>query len=124
MDHIVKDDSYAAYMTMLQESGSFESGCKKWIECEVVVIPHVIHKTLGGGWIFPKFSPFLPMFRHYVNKLREGGILDAIIASRSYRRGQDQICPKYDGKPIALEKSFSLFGIMYFGLGVSFILLV
>ena len=34
MDHIVKDDSYAAYQTEIHESGSFESGCKKWIECK------------------------------------------------------------------------------------------
>ena len=121
MDHIVKDDSYAAYM--MHESG-YVSGCKKWIECEVVVVPHIIHKVLGAGWTFPKFSPFLPMFRHYANKMNEGGIMDTIIGSYSDRKGPDQICPKYDGKPIGLEKCFSLFGIMCSGLGLSIIVFV
>ena len=103
------------------ESGSMSS-CEKWINCEVVIIPHIIHKTLGSGWIFPKNSPFLPIFKHYVNNIKEGALLSWIFASYSDRKGPDQICPAYDGKSIGLEKAFSLFGIISFGLGLSFIL--
>ena len=103
------------------ESGSMR-GCDKWDACEVVVIPHVIHKTLGSGWIFPRYSPFLPMFKHYVNNMKEGAISKWISNSYSDRMGPDQICPAYDGKSIGLEKSFSLFGIIILGAGISIIL--
>ena len=123
MEHIVTDDSYAGYMMTNSESGSIGE-CKVWDYCEVVVIPHVIHRTLGSGWIFPKNSPFLPMFRHYVNKMKEGALLDWIFASYLDRKGPDQICPAYDGKSIGLEKAFSLFGIITVGASASIILFV
>ena len=103
----MEDDSYAGYMMSTSESGSISS-CEKWVNCEVVVIPHIIHKTLGSGWIFPKNSPFLPIFKHYVNNIKERAILNWIFASYSDRKGPDQICPAYDGKSIGLEKAFSL----------------
>ena len=121
MEHIITDDSYAGYMMTTSESGSM-AGCKEWDYCEVVVIQHVVHKTLGSGWIFPKNSPLLPMFRHYVNKMKEGALLSWIFASYSDRKGPDQICPAYDGKSIGLDKAFSLFGIITVGASASIIL--
>ena len=62
------------------------------------------------------------MFRHYVNKMKEGALLNWIFASYSDRKGPDQICPAMDGKSVGLEKAFSLFGIITLGAVISIIL--
>ena len=88
--------------------------------CEVVVIPHVIYNSAGAGWIFPKNSPLLPIFTHYVTSLmKEGALYKRISATYAKNPGAPcQVCPEYDGAPIGPEKVFSLFGLMFGGVGL------
>ena len=100
-------------------SGSL-GDCKQWKNCEVVVVPQIIHQTLGSGWIFPKQSSLLPIFKHFVNVMKEGAIVSWISSSYDEHKGMpDQVCPDYAGKPIGLEKCFSLLVIMMLGMGLS-----
>ena len=78
MESIVEDDSYVGYI-----QGSSGDGCMRDCEvyqaCKVVVIPYTIYKSAGSGWIFPKNSPLLPIFSHYVTSLmKEGGMYTRI----------------------------------------------
>ena len=93
-------------------------------KCKLVVIPHVIYKSAGSGWVFPKNSALLPIFRYYVTSImKEGAILTRV--SRSYTKNpleKCQTCEEYDGSPIGAEKTFSLFGLMFAGVGFSIII--
>ena len=96
-------------------------GCEKWSNCEIAVIPYVVDKDLGSGWIFPKKSVFLPIFKYYLSRMKEGAIYRRIMSSQGM---PSRICPEYAGKPIGLEKVVSLLGIIMFGTGLSVIILL
>jgi hypothetical protein len=95
--------------------------CEKWSNCEIASIPYVVDKDLGSGWIFPKKSAFLPIFKYYISRMKEGAIYRRIISSQGMPR---RICPEYAGKPIGLEKVVSLLGVIILGAGFSVILLL
>ena len=126
MESIVEDDSYVGYI-----QGSSGDGCMRDCEvyqaCKVVVIPYTIYKSAGSGWIFPKNSPLLPIFSHYVTSLmKEGGMYARISNKVVIERGanpleQCQSCSDIEGEPIGIEKAFSLFGLMIAGGGLSLI---
>ena len=122
---ITDDDSYVGYMS----SGS-KTGCMgnspEFRDCKVMVIPYVIRKTSGSGWVFPKNSPLLPVFNHlHTSIMKEGALYKRInIQYASNPLAKCQICDDYDGKPIGPEKVFSLFGLMVAGACFSFITLL
>ena len=86
--------------------------CEKWNNCEIAVVPQVVAKDLGGGWIFPKQSDLLPIFTYYFNRMKEGSIYSRIISSRDLPR---RVCHDYAGRTIGLEKAILVFGVMVFG---------
>ena len=95
---------------------------QEYKRCEVVVIPHVIYKSYGSGWVFPKNSALLPIFQYYVTAMKEGALLwriGRLYSTNPYEKCQ--ICDEYDGSPIGAEKTFSLFGVMFAGMGISII---
>ena len=119
LEKIVEDDSYAAY---IMSSGSIKR-CHQFKVCNVAVIPDVIDTATGGGWTFQKNSPFFPIFKMYINILKERGIFQ-IIEDRGNNKteGPEQTCANFDGKPIGVEKVFSLFGILLIGAGFTILL--
>ena len=119
MDNLVEDDSYALFQGFQGRNPIYDS----YLKCKVVMTPFVVDRTLGGGWMFPKGSPFLPIFKHYVGLVKEGGSDKRI--EDSYRGPKDlldQECLEYDGDPIGMKKAFSLFGIILGGMGLSLII--
>ena len=123
MTTIANDEDYAGYVL----SGS-KTGCMgnspEYRSCKVVVIPHVIYRSAGSGWVFPKNSPLLPMFQHYVTAIMKEGALHKRIALQYTNDPlmKCQICPDYDGSAIGPEKVFSLFGLICTGAGLSVII--
>jgi hypothetical protein len=107
---------------MADKSGALN--CEKWYDCKIMVIPHVVRKTLGAGWIFPKQSMFLPIFKHYFNMMKEGAIQSRVYSSYSDPAVNSRVCPKYAGNPIGLEKTVTLLGIFTLGAGLSVALLL
>ena len=126
MESIVEDDSYVGYIQGSSGDGCMRD-CEVYQDCKVVVIPYTIYKSAGSGWIFPKNSPLLPIFSHYVTSLlKEGGMYGRISNKVSIEMGsnpleQCQICSDVEGEPIGIEKAFSLFGLMIAGGGLSLI---
>ena len=126
MESIVEDDSYVGYIQGSSGDGCMRD-CEVYQDCKVVVIPYTIYKSAGSGWIFPKNSPLLPIFSHYVTSLmKEGGMYARISNKVVIERGanpleQCQSCSDIEGEPIGIEKAFSLFGLMIAGGGLSLI---
>ena len=84
--------------------------------CKFIELPKRKYGNYPSGFTLPKNSSFEPMFQYYVKRLLEGGNVGQIktIYEKSYG---EQVCENYDGKPIGLNKSFSLF-TMYMGAGI------
>ena len=116
-----EDPSYAAYV-MIEEGGL--ARCKRYYNCEIVQVPYIIDRSMGSGWVFPKDSPYFPIFEYYASILNLGGIYKRISQSYEQHTGQEQVCTDYDGQPIGLYKCFSLFGILLVGLLLSGIIFV
>ena len=110
-DEVVEDPSYAAYA--MSSPGGMRM-CTAYFDCEVVLVPHVIDTSIGGGWAFPKDSEFLPVFKHYGFQLSEAGNYKRLKESYELK-GPEQTCTEYDGNPIGIHKCFSLFGIIFLG---------
>ena len=117
MDKLVEDDSFALFQLW---SGNRPSpACDVYQKCQVVKTHFVVARNFGGGWMFPKRSPFLPILKHYVGLVKEVGIVLRISSSYAKQNGQE--CLEYDGDPIRLQKTFSLFAIVLGGMSLSLI---
>ena len=85
-----------------------------------MVIPHVIRKSPGSGWIFPKQSEYFQIFKHYLNVMKEEGIYNRhIVSYYGHKDVTRRVCPNHSGEPIGLEKAASLLGIFIFGAALS-----
>ena len=120
---IAEDDSYAGFYV---NGGDGIITCDVLTNCQVVVVPHVIYQLMGAGWIFPKRSALLSMFKVHVSAIKERGVAQRIETSWASRlKGTpSQICPDFDGQPIGINKAFSLFGLMAIAAGLSILMLL
>ena len=115
-DMVTEDDEYAVY----KRQYGFPTDCERYRKCEVVHSPFYVSTTFGSGWLFPKNSPFYPIFLKHVRLVLEKGIVKRIQKSFDPKESlPNQICPTYDGDPIGIKKSFSLFGIVLSGVVIS-----
>ena len=116
MDKLVEDDSYAQFSIGNKNSGYVV--CKRYQRCEVVKAPFTEGSFPGGaGWLFPKRSPFLPIFNQYFWELKYAGHWNRIISKPEYDPTKllpYQECETLDGHPISMHKVISLFA-MFFG---------
>ena len=113
LDTIVEDPSYAAY---IMSWGDIKR-CKQYKDCKVKVIDEVLDESPGGGWTFPKKSEFRPIIFMYINMIKERGSYMRIEDhGREKTLGPEQYCEDYDGKPIGVQKVFSIFGIFLIGM--------
>ena len=121
MDYITEEDDYATY-NLVGGTGCMKR-CDKFKDCKVVLIPYVIFRSAGSGWIFPQNSPLLPIFKYYLTAtIKEGALSGRIVSQYSKYKGvKCQVCPEHDGTPVGAEKCFSLFGLMFSGAVLSFI---
>ena len=82
----------------------------------------------GSGWMFEKRSPFLPIFNHYFNKIKESATFKRLQRRRNRPEFDsnyyfpEPTCDTQRGKPIGLYKIFSTFAIVMIGAGVCFII--
>ena len=115
LEKIVQDGSFAAYHMF---SGG-EKRCKRYKDCSVKAIPEALDRSVGGGWTFPKKSPFRPIIAMYIRLMKERGSYERMYdVGHNKTLAPDQTCPNYSGKPIG-SKSYFLFVILIFGAGMS-----
>ena len=80
----------------------------------------MVNKIPGGGWMFPKRSPFYPIFNHYFIELEASGVYKRIGEFWDENSHlPPQVCPDYDGKAIKIEKIVSLFLLSAGGVALS-----
>ena len=120
-EKILDDSSYSAFIQTYKGGPKY---CKQFSECKIIAVPHVIGKSLGSGWIFPKHSALHPLFDKYVSIIRESGQYDKLKAAYNDQLILKTTCAQNDGKPIDLWKSFSLFGMLSLAAIISVIILM
>ena len=119
MDFILEHESYAFYVNV----GGLPSFCKNFYNCKVVVTPFVVNKIPGGGWMFPKRSPFFAMFNQYFIELEAMGIFKRIMDFWDDKSNlPSQECSQYDGAAIKMDKLISLFLLISGGMGLSILI--
>ena len=119
IDFILEDESYAAYLNLFD----VPSFCDSFYNCKVVVTPFVVNKIPGGGWMFPKRSPFFAIFNHYFIELEAMGIFERIIDFWDEKSNlPNQECPQYEGAAIKMDKLVSLFLLISGGIGLSILI--
>ena len=69
---------------------------------------------------FQKDSPFLPLFNYNLNKMKERGSLKQIQVKYE---PPPQICPDFSGKSLGVNSVFSVFYVLFSGVGIALILL-
>ena len=119
LDFILEDESYAAYLNY----GGLPKDCNNFYNCKVVVTPFVVNKIPGGGWMFPKGSPFFAIFNHYFIELEAMGIFKRITTFWDEKSSlPSQECPQYEGAAIKMDKLISLFLLISGGIGLSILI--
>ena len=124
MERVILDSSYALFAFSVNP---IIRRCKSG--CSVVIAPFTSGALgRGAGWMFEKRSPFLPIFNHYFNKIKESATSQRL--SRTHNRPEydsnyyfpKPTCETYKGKPIGLYKISSTFAIVIIGAGVCFMI--
>ena len=82
-----------------------------------MLAPFIEGRIYGGqGWLFPKRSPFLPIFNKYYMEIKEAGHLYRISRQPKYDPTYllpQQECGDLDGHPISMHKVISLFVLIF-----------
>ena len=121
LDFTIEDESYAAYLNL----NGLPKFCENFYNCKVVVTPFVVNTIPGGGWMFPKRSPFFGIFNHYYIELEAMGIFKRIMTSWDDESNlPSQECPQYEGAAIKMDKVISLFLLISGGMGLSILILL
>ena len=76
-----------------------------YLDCKIVNILGPLHKS-QLAWIVPKNSPYIEIFRHHLQQLKENGVVERYY--KMYVVG-DQVCPDLSGKPLSLKQCISAF---------------
>ena len=118
---MVKDGSFAAYI-ITHKTGPMH--CAEFAKCNIISVPFVISKKSGSGWVFPKNSYLLPLFKHHVSLMKESGIYERVKKSYNNELNPGQVCPDLHGEAIGLNKCCSLFAIVWSGISLSIVLLM
>lgn len=116
-DFVVDYPSFALFGDSLSQK-SYDG----YKHCKFIEIPRK-YGNYPSGFTLPKNSSIEPVFRYYVKRLLESGSVDQIKTVYEKSSG-NQVCPNYDGKPIGLNKSFSLFAMYFTAIFLSLIILM
>ena len=108
----MEDSEFAAYANALSMK-SYE----QYLSCQIVAIPPK-YFPFQMGYTIQKNSPFFDAFRYYITQMKESGEVDKIRVSY---KGKEQVCPTYEGKPLALRQCISGFGIILLGITLSLV---
>ena len=85
--------------------------------CRMIVIPgNYDYKPYTYG--FQKDSPYLLLFNHFMNEMKEKGTMDQIMTKYEIK---PQICPDYSGQPLGISTCVSAFIMLAFGMATCMI---
>ena len=108
----MEDDDLVVYGNALsQKSYDIYKSCKAF------ALPRKYGISQMGQTI-PKNSSFTAAFTFYINQFIESGTVDRL---KELYKLEEQVCPTYEGQPIAIQKCFFLFGILSIGGAISLV---
>ena len=124
MAEVANDASYASFFIKHGQ----DKDCPEYMDCRVVAAPFSSYTGTGGaGWLFPKRSPFLPIFNYYFWIMKGSGAYGRIMKPQN-RPGYNpksitkKQCEILEGKPIGIHKSSSVFNLLMAGLCLSILI--
>ena len=113
LEKVARDNSYVFFGFL---SIALIGHCEAFQKCEVVEAPFTEGSMVGGvGWLFPKRSPFLPLFNQMFWDLKEKGFMQRIQNQPQYNPNKLlslQECETLDGQAISMLKVISLFSML------------
>ena len=110
---VLENENFAVYENFFSGS-SF----KEYVDCKLVVARGKYDfKPYAYG--FQKDSPFLFLFNHFMNEMREKGTMGQILTKYEPK---SQNCPDYSGKPLGISTCITAFVILTFGMGICVLL--
>ena len=104
---ILENDDYALY-----DKYSVMSVTEEFIDCKIIATPGK-YDFKPNAFAFPKNSPYLYLFNHFLQELRQKGRMDKIL--KKYETGA-QNCPDYSGKPLGISTCIGAFFLLIFGM--------
>ena len=114
INYPLQDSNVALYDNFFGPSASPE-----YSDCQVVAIAKIDFKPFA--YALQKDSPFLGIFNHYLQEMREIGALKKIL--NKYESGE-QVCPDMSGQPLGLDSCFTAFLALVGGLMIGLILMI
>ena len=108
----MRDSQIVAYGNSLSQK-SFEL----YQKCAIIALPRK-YGVSQMGHVVPKNSSLTSAFTYFTNHFIESG---SVARIKHLYKTNEQNCPSYMGKPLGLEKCFSLFGMILIVAGLSFI---
>ena len=106
-DFILKHDNYALYDNYFGSSTS-----QAYLDCKMIATPGKYDfKPYAYG--FQKDSPYLYLFNHFIQLMRERGTIEAIIAKYETN---SQVCPDFSGKPLGISTCIGAFIVLSLGM--------
>ncbi len=80
--------------------------------CEIVAINKMKYSAKPRAFGFPKGSPFIELFSHFMKKLQENGFQEKSINSYRPRGG---VCPSNDGMALDFKSCIAAFVLFSIG---------
>jgi len=108
---LIKEENLAFY-----GSSGVLRNTKAYENCKIVLAPAKYH-LVDFAFGFQKNSPFIDIFNHNIQKMKEKGSLNRILEKYGRRK---QKCPDYSGKPLSMKACFSSFFVVILGLVLGF----
>ena len=105
---ILKYENFALY-----DRFSSVASSREYSDCKIIgTLAKYDFKPSAYG--FQKHSPYLFLFNHFLNEMREKGTMNKILTKYEPK---PQNCPDYSGKPLGISTCISAFVILAFGMG-------
>ena len=95
----------------------FSRATKEYQQCEILILP----KKYSRGFLafgLQKDSPYQGLFDHYLNKMKQDGVLDKLI---NEYEPPPQICPDLTGKALGFNNLIFPFLTLITGIGTFFL---
>ena len=116
VDPMREDDSIKYLLkdslSVLYADGGWVKYTQPYLDCRIVDTGLPVYSS-QLAWTMQKQSPFYGSFNYHLNKLKEIGAVQRY--AKKYEM-EDQVCPDYSGKPLALKQCFTAFVILITGI--------
>ena len=114
-DLMLEEESYTIFQSFIVYALEPE-----FKDCKIVAAPgRYDHQQVGYG--LQKDSPYLFIFNHFIQEMKEKGAIDRILKQYLISK---QICSDYSGQPLSISTCVGAFIVVIVGVAFSIMLLL